>query len=158
MTYECCLCFCSVHSKKKCSVLHYLLMGKVELRVHTDTQQQAPLSRRPSSPCGGGATAFEVQKELDLADRNCTCCIDDEDIVSQKLWQLLSLSTIQEHLKQTQMKIPLEHVKSTQMQSLSHHHKCALVGGTLPDRSSSARLQWPLNPPKPWHPKKMGHQ
>jgi hypothetical protein len=26
------------------------------------------------------------------------------------------------------------------------------------NKSGATRLQWPLNPPKRWHPKKMEHQ
>jgi hypothetical protein len=53
------------------------------------------------------------------------------------LWQkplaILSLFTIQEHPKETQVQFLLERPKWTQMQSLTHTTTCALVGGTIPD-------------------------
>ncbi len=47
---ECRHCFYAARSGKKCGVLHKLMSGKAQWRVHTDTQQQAPPARPPSSP------------------------------------------------------------------------------------------------------------
>jgi hypothetical protein len=48
-----------VRSGQKCGILQKLSMGKVELRVHTDTSQPEARPGRPpsSSPCDGGAIA-----------------------------------------------------------------------------------------------------
>jgi hypothetical protein len=57
-TSKCRICFYSVRSgKKTCGVLQKLLMSQVQLRVHTDTQQQQapPPGRTPTFPCDGGA-------------------------------------------------------------------------------------------------------
>jgi hypothetical protein len=57
-TSKCRLCFYSVRSgKKRCGVLQKLLMSKLQLRVHTDTQQRQapPPGRPPTFPCDGGA-------------------------------------------------------------------------------------------------------
>jgi hypothetical protein len=51
----------------------------------------------------------------------------------QKALAILSLLTMEEHPKYTQMQFPLERPKSTQMQSLTHTTTCALVGGTIRD-------------------------
>jgi hypothetical protein len=72
---------------------------------------------------------------LDLAHGSCTCCCcstdGDEDIVSQKAWQLRSLSlSLAPHSPRASIptrpkcKFPLERPKSTQMQSLSNHQLC----------------------------------
>ncbi len=104
----CRLCFYPVCSGKKSGTLQNLLMGKVELRVHTYEYQQALPERSLSSPCGGGtaatAAAFVIKQRVECCKwqfqlLDCWwrhCC-------SQKHWQLLSLSlsllAIQAHPK-----------------------------------------------------------
>jgi hypothetical protein len=53
------VCFYSVRSgKKKCGVLQMSLMGIVQLRVHSETKQQAPSGGPRSAQCGGGDAAL----------------------------------------------------------------------------------------------------
>ncbi len=56
---KCLVCSYPVRSGQNCGILQKLSMGKVELRVHTDTSQPEARPGRPpsSSPCGGGAIA-----------------------------------------------------------------------------------------------------
>jgi hypothetical protein len=85
------LCFYPMAAGKKCGVQRKLLMGRVRLRVHTDTQQQAP----SSFPCGVGELLLLCsRKESYPAHGDCTCRTDSENIPSQRPRQLLWLLTI----------------------------------------------------------------
>jgi hypothetical protein len=52
------LCFYSMAAGKKCGVQRKLLMGRVRLRVHTDTQQQAPSYSTSSLHAVSGSWCF----------------------------------------------------------------------------------------------------
>jgi hypothetical protein len=69
-SFDCRLCFYSVHSGKRSGVLQKLLMGKLGLTVHTDTEQQAPSGWTLSSPCGGGVAAAAAFVEF----KRVRCC------------------------------------------------------------------------------------
>jgi hypothetical protein len=76
---------------KECGVQKKLLMGRVRLRVHTDTQQQAPSYSTSSFPCGVGELVLLCsRKESYPAHGDRTC----ENTPSQRHWQLLWPLTI----------------------------------------------------------------
>ncbi len=88
------LCFYRARSGKKCGVLQKLLMGTVQMGCRQTSSSKLLVVGLPIPHVAVlEPLSLWSRKELHPAHGNCTCCTDDDDIPSQKPWQLLSRSS-----------------------------------------------------------------
>jgi len=98
------LCFYGACSGKKCGVLQKLLMGTVQMGCRQTSSSKLLVVVLPIPHVEVvELLSLWSRKELHPAQGNCTRCRDDDNIPSQKPWQLLSRSsyssTREEHPK-----------------------------------------------------------